>query len=223
MKVKKILNEEIKRRDAELLEEGQDLYQSLVSQYCVPESKPSRKSNFFKSRLFIILSVSLVIVFIAAAVWIFYPSEEIQYFAGDEARVDITMEDFIKGTKNVISFNQNEYSIENVVKVYDDQTNDTLGYDISFQQSNGFVGGNFFIVVNKNYKYAEKFVGDRNKIDWSGLEIEYSESTKTVNGIPISDFFGKFVVKSYLVYFSYQDITGFSTPDTILNNLLQIN
>ncbi|MCH5152258.1 MAG: hypothetical protein J1F65_06370 [Clostridiales bacterium] len=223
MKIKKVLNEEKKRIDSELLEEGQDLYQDLVSKYCVSESKTSSKSNFSKRRLFVSISVSLVVVLVIAAVWIFYPTSEIQYFADDEARIDVTMEDFLNDTNNTVHFDESVYSIENLVKVYDQPTNDTLYYDIMFLQVGGLARGKISIVVNSHYQYVEKFEDERQRIVWHGIEIEYSESSQIVNGIPISDFFGKFSIKSYVVYFSYKDVTGFSTPDTILNDLMQIN
>lgn len=222
MKIEKILKEERKKIDEQILAEGQDLHDQLVAKYCITETavkKPVKKKKYVK---WIASAACVIVVCLAVGLGVGLTRPKVpEYFYQNEIKIDSTIDEFSKDTNSLISFDSS-YTLSNMARIDDAISSDKLYYSLEIVKSANFVIGEINVVVNKYYHFDEKHVGDIQKSKFNQYDMEYSVRETMLEDVPMNEYFGRIDYKGYKIYFSFTELHLDDTPspNAVLNELL---
>ena len=222
MKIEKLLKEERKKIDEQILAEGQELHDQLVAKYCITETaakKPVKKKNYIKW----IASVACVIVVcLAVGLGVGLTRPKIPVYLGtNEDRILIEYNEFVSSTDSTVKVGAN-YSIPRVERVFDTVSDDNLYYNMVIEHKNDLIRGEISVVVNKYYNFKEQHIGDVQKSKFNQYDMEYSVRETMLEDVPMNEYFGRIDYKGYKIYFSFTELHLDDTPspNAVLNELL---
>lgn len=227
MKIKKKLHQLNNNINETILKQGQSLFDSLCLQYCVAPTATTSKigKNTLKRRLTVALSCILVAVIALSLVWILIPGQnnEILYDAKFETSEECTFDDVNAVISKYARLKTQSYHFVKAERTYDKLSGDTLYYVVTFDSNEKFLQGCLYFVVNKNYKFMEKFSHLTDVVaDYHGYKMNSIHNSRTVNGFIDLEIYGRVTFDGLLVYFSYDEFFEETDPRQVLDEMLKI-
>ena len=222
MKIEKLLKEERKKIDEQILAEGQELHDQLVAKYCITDTAvktTAKKKNYVK---WIASAACVIVVCLAIGLGVGLTCPKVpEYLYQNEVENVSTFNEFQLNTDFVINIG-NKYTILNTLRIDDAISTDKLYYNIDVENSSDFVIGKISVVVNKYYHFDEKHVGDIQKSKFNQYDMEYSVRETMLEDVPMNEYFGRIDYKGYKIYFSFTELHLDDTPspNAVLNELL---
>lgn len=215
MNIKKQLKEQRQKIDEKILSDGKQAYNELAGQYCVAETEPKQTRRINPTKWIAAVScVVVVCLIVGLSVGLTLPSNPDTpprpsepsppvYLEQYEVRVNSNIEEFNKDTNSTISFGS-DYSISSIIRVDDSETSDKLFYLNEFEHNEELIWGELFVVINNNYHFINRHVGEVRNTKFNGCDMEYSFNKHLLDDILMCEFFGCITLADYKIYFSYE-------------------
>ena len=221
MKIKRVLREERKKIDERILAEGQDLYNELVEQYCTPKKDVATKSK--KQHFKWIAAVSCVVLIclvVGLSVALTQPKPP-QYLEQNAVRINSNIDELNSDTNSSIAFG-NSYTINKITRIEDSETSDKLFYSIEFGHNDELIWGELYVVINNDYHFVERHVGEVQESKFNDYDMEYSAKEYLLDDIPMNEYFGCISLSKYKIYFSFEELRDKDSefPQSVLDDLL---
>lgn len=223
MKIEKRLKQEADYTNRQILEDGQDVRESLIRDFCKPASEiTATKQKNIKKPLWITVSCLIVCsLIIGICCLTLLPDKDIVYLKENEIASEITFEEL---TDNVnIELNRSNFTITSPQKTMDSISQDILFYSLQFESRDIFPYGQISFSKNKNYKFQDKYTVT-NSCEWNNCEVKYSVIQANVEELPVLIISGQLNYNDIRIFFEYNDIDLGEqvTPTDFLNSLLTL-
>ncbi len=225
MKIKKQLQKANKEINEKIIEDGYDLYKTLIDenffekQEVVQSSKKSRKLvlAFLLSSAFIfVIALSLILSFS-----LMNTDQYIQYIDSNNVTIDCNLNE-INNADSQININTNQFTYS-CHKTYDKVSGDTLYYSLKLIHKEDLLEAQISIVNNKNYSFEEYYNNEKNTGTYKGYTMTYSVKLNESDMLPMNQFFGCLEIGETKVYFDFFGVASVhTTPNLFLDEVLII-
>lgn len=223
MRIEKRLKQEVEYTKQKILEDGQDIRENLIRDYCNTSTENTAvKPKKIKKLLWITASCLIVCLIVVSVCCItLLPSDTVNYLKDNEITEDISLEEFVKNIG--IEINESKFTIKSPRKTNDSISQDLLYYTIQFESKNILPYGQISFSTNKNFSFEDKHEMTE-RCEWNNCEIKYSLVPTDVDGMPEIYVSGKLNYKGIQMFFNYTDIDmgDTVTPITFLDSLINL-
>lgn len=228
MKVKKELQKANEEINAQILQEGSDVYDKLIAEneFIDDSAFKDKKNNiFFNRKKFVLICSLCSFVILVLSLSIILPivlknNQPIEYLEDNEKIIEVAV-DVINSEFSALRINDTEMNCLSS-RVYDGKYGDTLYYKITLA-GNGEIEGKLNVVVNKNYVFKERYVGEKIEETYKGYKLTYSVNLDDSDMLPMNNFFGCVEIEDIKIYFEFVGFSEiFTTPLPFLDQVLII-
>lgn len=188
-------------------------------------TKIKKTMLFFNRKKFVLICSLCSFVILVLSLSIILPivlknNQPIEYLEDNEKTEKVTIE-VVNSQLLDVQINSSDFNCS-CNKIYDDKYNDTLYFGI-FLTNNNEISGKLNIVVNKNYVFKERYVGEKIEETYKGYKLTYSVNLDDSDMLPMNNFFGCVEIEDIKIYFEFAGFSEiFTTPLPFLDQVLII-